>query len=520
MRTCTPGPSFRTLWKKLSLVLFAALLLQACSVLSCSNRNGVTGRKGDPTASGTQSETSATTALVGTTTRIVVTFNDDTNDGTSITYTSTGRHINSGASNMGWSYSDNGGATWNYGGKVKPPSGWPVLWGDPAVTTSQTNYSVVFMSNLAIPSGKFPSGGIDGSVDPFAPESCLGGACIAKSTDSGKTFAIYQCVTNTTPVEGVGDATQGHFYDGGSMVASNSGEVFASFVDVATQQIDVYRSPSDSGTFKLIAPPFPGMYVAAHPRMRAARDGSVYVAAQVIGSDQNTYVYLNRYSGGSWGKPIQASSHPTVFYDSIDFGTTVDGSELTLRVGNSMSYDVGASSPDGSDAIRLLYLRQDSHSNGPRYIDASACYADLHSCAPVPQWSFKGGGPGNSQVDVINPEVVAWPGFIGLPPTWQASWAYHYGKTNTVNVSRATLGYFPDSDNPIVIIPVDILQNTPVCSDSGRGYWGDYDSMLQVGWQGTSSVWMRFLADSSQGCPTRWFYLGETQHLQQANYAY
>jgi hypothetical protein len=215
MRTCTPGPSFRTLWKKLSLVLFAALLLQACSVLSCSNRNGVTGRKGDPTASGTQSETSATTALVGTTTRIVVTFNDDTNDGTSITYTSTGRHINSGASNMGWSYSDNGGATWNYGGKVKPPSGWPVLWGDPAVTTSQTNYSVVFMSNLAIPSGKFPSGGIDGSVDPFAPESYLGGACIAKSTDSGKTFAIYQCVTNTTPVEGVGDATQGHFYDGG-----------------------------------------------------------------------------------------------------------------------------------------------------------------------------------------------------------------------------------------------------------------------------------------------------------------
>jgi hypothetical protein len=260
MRTCTPGPSFRTLWKKLSLVLFAALLLQACSVLSCSNRNGVTGRKGDPTASGTQSETSATTALVGTTTRIVVTFNDDTNDGTSITYTSTGRHINSGASNMGWSYSDNGGATWNYGGKVKPPSGWPVLWGDPAVTTSQTNYSVVFMSNLAIPSGKFPSGGMDGSVDPFAPESYLGGACIAKSTDSGKTFAIYQCVTNTTPVEGVGDATQGHFYDGGSMVASNSGEVFASFVDVATQQIDVYRSPSDSGTFKLIANCCTGCY--------------------------------------------------------------------------------------------------------------------------------------------------------------------------------------------------------------------------------------------------------------------
>jgi hypothetical protein len=66
---------------------------------------------------------------------------------------------------------------------------------------------------------------------------------------------------------------------------------------------------------------------------------------------------------------------------------------------------------------------------------------------------------------------------------------------------------------------VDIQQNTPVCPDQ-RGYWGDYDSMLQIGWQGTSSVWMRFLTDSSAGCPTRWSYLGEAQHVQQANYVY
>ena len=516
MRGFTSRPASRSSRTRLFQAL--APLLLAGLLLACSNDNEVTGAKGDPTASGTQSETAATTALAGGVTRIVVTYNDDTNAGNAVTYTSTTRHISKGASNLGWSYSDDGGGSWHYGGKLKPPKGWAVLWGDPAITTSQTNYSVVFISNLAMPNSKFPAGGIDGSVDPFAPESYIGGACIAKSTDSGKTFANYQCVTDTSPVEGVGDATQGHFYDGGSMVASNTGEVFAAFVDVATSQIAVYRSPSDSGNFKLTAPPFPGMYVAAHPRLRAARDGSVYVAAQVIGQDQNSYIYLNRWSGGSWGKPIQAS-YPTVFYGSLDFGTQVDGSELTLRFGNSMSYDVGASSPNGSDAIRLLYVRRDSP-NGPRYIDASACYADLHACAQVPQWVFKGGGPGNSQVDVINPEVAAWPGFIGLPPTWQATWAYHYGHTGTVNVARATLGYFPNTDNPLVIFPVDILRNTPVCSDSGRGYWGDYDAMLQVGWQGASSVWMRFLTDSSQGCPKRWTYLGETQHLQQANYAY
>src|ERR1700685_2048657 len=62
MATCSPGPSLCTLLlKKSSPGLCAVLLLQACSVLSCSNRNGVTGRTGDPTAAGTQSETSATT---------------------------------------------------------------------------------------------------------------------------------------------------------------------------------------------------------------------------------------------------------------------------------------------------------------------------------------------------------------------------------------------------------------------------------------------------------------------------
>jgi len=35
-----------------------------------------------------------------------------------------------------------------------------VLWGDPAMTTSGTSYSVVFMSNLAIPNTKFPVGAL------------------------------------------------------------------------------------------------------------------------------------------------------------------------------------------------------------------------------------------------------------------------------------------------------------------------------------------------------------------------
>ncbi len=504
------------------LTLFLLLLLEACS--SCSTKKPVTGGKGDATASGEQSETSATIGVDGKTSRIVVAYNDDTHDGTSVTYTVSNRVINSGASNMGWSYSDDGGNSWSYGGNVKPPENWAVLWGDPAIGVSKTHSNVVFLSNLAIPTSKFPAGGINGSVIigyPGPETSYLGGACLAKSTDGGKTFGFYQCVSNKGSVVDYPDATQGHFYDGGSVVGSNTGEIFAAWIDAYTNQIDVYRSPNDSGTFTRIDPPFPSLCVGSHPRLRTSSDGSLYVAAQASDCSDygGYYVYINRYKGGAWGTP-QRATLTSVFYDGIDFGTVVNGSELTVRTGPSFSYDVGPSSPDGKDAIRMLYMRRpDTYPYEPRYVAASTCYADLHACFQVSEWSFKGGGPNNSVVDIFNPEVVAWAGAKDVPAAWQGTWAYHYGTTKTVNVSRVTLGYYANTNNPLAVIPIDILQKTPVCSD-GRGYWGDYDAMLRVRTDGRSSIWMRFLTDSSQGCLTRWEFLGDTQHIQQVNYVF
>jgi hypothetical protein len=520
MRKRSPGHFLSQLVCVLAIFLavFALLLLQGCS--GCSTTKKVTGQKGDPTTSGTQSETSAAIAEDGKTTRMVVAFNDETNDGTSVTYTASNRHMNSGASLMGWSYSDDDGNSWTYGGNVKPPKGWAAIWGDPAIGVSKKHSNVVFLSNLAIPDAKMPAGGIDGAVNPGYPVAAyLGGACIAKSTDAGKTFKHYQCVSNTGAVVDIADAIQGHFYDGGSIVASSTGEVFAAFVDVYTSQIDVYRSPDDDGTFKLMDPPFAAYLVGSHPRLRVGPDGSLYVAAQVSANDGtgNSYVYINRYSGGAWGTAVRAS-RPTIYYYAVDLNTTVDGSELTIRVANSLSFDIGKSSPDGHDAIRLLYVQYDS-SLEQYYISATACSADLSWCGHVPQWELKWNGPGNSPVSVFNPEVAAWPGTKSVPAAWQATFGYHYGKKNTVNVARATLGYFSNTNNPLAVLPIDILQDTPVCSDQ-RGYWGDYDAMLRVKSSGRYSIWMRFLTNSSQGCPTRWLYLGENEHVQQVNYEF
>jgi len=481
---------------------------------ACSNSTSVTG-KDKQTAAGTQSETAATTSWVGgPNNRIVVSYNDETDVQQFITFTQNDRVVTTGASLMGWSYSDDGGANWTYGGKVSPPKGWAVLWGDPAITTSGASYQTVFLANLAVPDSKMPAGGIHGYFYYGTGQSSyIGGACIAKSTDGGKTFANYQCVSNTQPVQGIPDTPQGHFYDGGSMASTSKGEIFAAWVDVATGLIDVYRSPSASGSFSIMPTPFPNMVAVSHAKLRVSPyDDSIYVAAQVLGN--NAYlIYMNRWVNGAWGKPVLVSN-PSELYPGIDFGTTVQGSELTLRTGPQFGFDVGAASEGGNDAVRMLYTRRDD--TGHLYLDASACAADLSNCWSVSGWKFQGGGPNNSAVDTYNPDVVAWRGFIGLPPTWQASWAYHYGNANFVNVSRATLGYV---NGNAFIFPVDILQNTPVCSDT-RGYWGDYDAMVLTGFQNTSSLWMRFVTDSSAGCTKRWEYTADAQHVQQSNYSY
>lgn len=175
-------------------------LILLLMLAGCANISQVTGQD-KATAAATQSETAGTTSFVSGTSRIVVSFNDDTPDANLIVYGPTTRHTKTSASQMGWSYSDNGGVTWTYGGSLPPPAGWSALWGDPAMTTSGASYNVVFLSNLAMPKSKFPAGGIDGSVvTGNGKTSYIGGTCIAKSKDGGKTFAHFQCVQNTDPV--------------------------------------------------------------------------------------------------------------------------------------------------------------------------------------------------------------------------------------------------------------------------------------------------------------------------------
>jgi hypothetical protein len=476
----------------------------------CAGTGLVTGKQ-EPTAKGGQSETDATTTYAGGTHRIVVAYNDETGTESTIQYGQTTRKVLHGASLMGWSYSEDNGTSWKYGGKLTPPTGWAVLWGDPAMTTSRAHYAWSYMSNLAFPDAKFPSEGVDGYV-----YSAVGGACIARSTDGGVHFQIFQCVSNTDPIPGKPDSSKGHFYDGGSMAPGPQGEIFAAFIDIDSSQVDVWRSPDGSQPFVRLPPAFPSFYAGSHPRIRVGSDGTLFVMTIVKQQTNSVTPYLlaiNRFRNGAWESPRLPVSFVEAYPD-VTMNTSLLGAPLTVRTGPQYSFDLGTPSIDRDDSLRFMFTQR----NGSGWLFVRGGICDLKSCGWFEGWTYGASqvtGKDGQRLDVFNPNVSAFPGFIGIGPRWQGAMMTRYGNaTSTLNVTRGTLGYV--NGTPFTI-PVDILRDTPVCSDL-RGYWGDYDGFLPVQVDGDNVRFMRFATDSTLGCTRRWQFLGANQHVRAVDY--
>ena len=423
-----------------------------------------------------------------------MTYNDSTND-PNIQYTPTKRTVLAGATMMGWSNSTDGGNTWTYGGKVATNQDWVILWGDPAITTVFNNQNYVFISNLAVPKSKYPNGGVvsEGGNNGFY--AAIGGACIARSTNGGKAFALYQCVND-----------QFHFYDGGSMAASPDGEVFAGFVDATDDEIHVWRSPSVSGSFSKLPEPFPtGWAMASHPRLRYDfATSSLYVAAIRSGGGSAGNLYLNRYRNGGWGTPV-AASNPVLIYPTIQL------SDRLLRTGPQFAFDVGAASQNGNDRIRFLYTRKDSRT-GRLYIAGSRCADDLSRCWDTPGWATGADSDVWHNGDTFSPNVRAFPGFFGIEPAWRANYMTRDDAPsgNVVRLRQGNLVVLPNGSRIFVSFP--LTDSQVVCSDN-RGYWGDYDDLQLSGFtESASAKFLRAYSSSFNGCTERTTYTAKEVH--------
>jgi hypothetical protein len=471
-----------------SMVIFAAALLNGCT----PDHNTATGEDDRrPTWHGTQSETACAVAFARRQEIFVTAYNDDTDDG-KITYTANDRVVFQGASMLGWSYSQDRGKTWTYGGKVKPPKGIAALWGDPAIVVSRTNPSRVYITSLAIEESKIPPTGHHGWLD----DGTITGACVARSDDGGIHFAIQTCFSESK-----------HFYDGSALAAGFGGDqrIFAAFRDTVNSHIDVWASPDGLAPFVKIADPFPDMKILSHPRLAYDQVTGALLVAAIAEGDQ--VIFMNRLVGATWQGPVRAS-FPTTRID-IPVGPQ------TIRMAYGFSFDVGSPSltelGDGStrvgdNAVRMLYTTRDAETKRI-YVRGSSCRADLSKCIDVPQW---GTTPGNLNTprNQWNPTVKAWIGFIGLPPEWKATYQTTDDNPNAVSIKQGNLAVLPDG-TPI-FVPFNLVAPRPVCPDfrygspgsAKSGYWGDYDEMAFAGFSADSTTpeFLLTFSDSSKGC--------------------
>lgn len=498
---------------RVALFLATAVALAGCATSGVP----VTGSsKEDPSWNGWQSETAVSVANFAAKRVIAVAFNGMDPAQGKIDYTSSTRTTHKGASLLGWAWSENDGDSWKYGGWITPTDDWPIVWGDPAIVSSGNDQKYVFMSGLAVPKSKMPaSGTIDGSLVPY-----IGGACISRSSDGGKTFSLYQCVHNNF-----------EFYDGGNMASSTRGDIYAAYIATNSARYDIWHAKSENDQFTKLPDPFPNCRMAFHPRIRVgypalslgAPDVSLFVAGPiyecdpgVIGKDKGAFgqIIINRYHNGSWGTP-RAIGLPSAVAPPVNL------SDRKLRTGPQFSFDVGPASTDSNeqsmnDHIRMLYTRSDGNR---LWVEGSFCPFDLSSgCKLAQEW---GSTPGfySYQGDQFSPNVRAFPGFLTIPPAWVGTFVTrdHDPSGNTLMIRRGTLAVLPNGTR--FMIGWKFVKPRLVCGDK-RGYWGDYDDLQFIGFvkDTTTARFLRTFSDSSAGCTQQWEFMSDAVHVSSATF--
>jgi hypothetical protein len=339
-----------------------------------------------------------------------------------------------------------------------------------------------------VPNSKYPSGGCTGSMGTY-----LGGACIARSTDQGRTFSNYQCVTNSN-----------HFYDGSSMAAGELG-VFVAYKDVTSGRIDVWRAVNKNSAFYRISDPFAGYPIVdgTHPRLRHA-GGRLYVATQ-SGYDDH-HLLLNRWGclGGVCGwSGVVGASYATSRNPPIPLQ-----SGRTIRTGPQFSFDVGTGSDDTS--LKLLYTAPDVP-NSRNYLRGSVCPTSTWgACYDVPNWSTLSAMSGHQ----FNPLVRGSTRTDGTS-FFLTSFNSVLDGTATSDNIRSIQAWLTGTfaGNNLNYMASTQIPPHPVCADN-RGYWGDYDD-LQVLDRNADGVprFIRAFTDSSNGCEFRWDFDSEQVHV-------
>jgi hypothetical protein len=463
----------------------AALLLGGCALTPV-----LVTREGG----GQQAETAMSVNRFGIFTGVVtVTYNDAT-DQPPVKYTTTTRETRKGASHLGWSYSVDYGKTWTYGGRLTPSDAWPILWGDPAITHSVRDQRNVYIASLAVPKAKLdlaPQGKIDGGLENY-----IGGACIARSTDGGRTFSLYQCLQSTDA-----DAT-GDFFDGGHMASDAAGNLYAAWANIDRRTVQVWRAVGENGTFQRLSPdPFGGQMMAGHPRLRVNLEtGELFVMATNLSGE----LLIDRWNGSGWSPPW----HTGMYAQGVVCmpGPSCNGA-IALRAHPQFSFDIGAFGAS-NDHIRMMFTRRAA--SGRTYIAGAGCMLADQACFYIPQWGT-GEADASRAYSSLNPLIRAYRSSAmaaaGEPSLWMGSHSTFNEATGRMSFVMGGVGFLQGQNNQqfFLYLPIYQLKDRVLCADQ-RGYWGDYDDLQAIGPvpPRESILFGRTFSVSEPACSYRW----------------
>ena len=199
----------------------------------------------DPTtAAGQQAETAYNLSVVNGQRIETVTSDDETDEIPNfVTYTDSSRTVFRGYSLVGWSYrirtAQNPNPPFTHAPKLRPPSGWAVLWGDPSIASNPDLPNVVLIGKSGGSGREVPERRHHGrgrrkfarrsaeAASPGRPTGDSRSRSRAASPTPGRSTASTDTCTGFEP-------TKGHFFDGSSVAITRSGNTFtgyAAFVD-------------------------------------------------------------------------------------------------------------------------------------------------------------------------------------------------------------------------------------------------------------------------------------------------
>jgi len=433
-------------------------------------------------------ETSVTTSItqsegsLGVFGEFVITSNANT-DAPFLSFNSGSRQIRPSTSMMTFKRvapDDEGGETFA-SGRVRPPSGWSVLWGDPSITRNRANSSQIYLANLAIPTSKFPaSWEIDGDVDPSGlPASyCgayIGGACIARSTNGGTSFTLSSsdCVQRTST-----SCPNGTFYDGSALETSPEGRVYAAFNDVFRFAHDVYMATSGTGSFARVTDPPMAGSTFSHPRMKSGPNG-LYMLLWDGSNLRITRYPATTSRTAAWTTPVLVSANVTTEDD-------LTLSDRTIRLGPQYGLAIGKNEFNG-DEVRIVFATVTA---GRHHLHFAKCTTGTTiTCSQPSIWNTDGFG-GQQWA----PAIAYGNKFSGGAPFWVFTF-HNNSNFPTGNQVELWSGMLPNSSSLSTIRQEDF--NQIPCPDL-RGYWGDYDYM-ETGFTGSGAPGLTFRAFTQSG---------------------